>query len=124
MAEETTHVSDRRRNQLLVAGCFLGPFAWASQLLINYSITTTVCLNRQMWLLHLVSLLAALTASTGALISRASWMRLTSGSTVEGDSSAVGRRFLALSGVGLSLFFVLAIFAADLPNWWLSACLR
>ncbi len=122
MAEETTHVSDRRRNQLLIAGCFLAPFAWAGQLLVNYSIATTVCLNGQTWLLHLVSLLAALTALSGALIGRASWMRLTSGSTVEGDASAVGRRFLALAGMGLSAFFVLAIFAADLPNWWLSAC--
>jgi hypothetical protein len=124
MAEETEHVSDRRRGQLLAAGFFLAPFAWGLQLMVNYSTTTTVCLNGQMWLLHLVSLLAALTASSGALIGWAAWTRLTSGSTVEGDPYAVGRRFLALSGMGLSAFFVLAIFAADLPNWWLSACQR
>ena len=124
MAAETTHVPDLRSRQLLVAGMFLAPFAWALQLLVNYSITPTVCANGQTWLLHLVSLLAALTAVSGALLARMSWTRLTAGSTVDGDAYAVGRRFLALAGMGLSAFFVLTILAMDLPNWWLSACQR
>ncbi len=121
---ETTQVSDRRSKQLLSAVMFLAPCAWGLQLMINYSITPTVCGTGKTWLLHLVSLLAALTALGGTLLARASWMRLPSGSTEEGGAYAAGRRFLALAGMGLSLFFVLAIFAAELPNWWLTACQR
>jgi len=122
--ERTEHVPEWRRTLALVAGFFLAPSAWALQLLINYSITSTVCLNGQHWLLHVVSLAAALTALTGVLIARSVWTRLTSGSTLEGDPRETGRRFLALAGMCLSAFFVLAIAAADLPNWWLSACQR
>lgn len=124
MPGETVHVPDRRSNQLLAAGFFLAPFAWGLQLMVNYSITETVCGNGQTWLLHLVSLLAALLALGGALVARMSWTRLTSGSTVEGDAWEAGRRFLALAGMGLSAFFILAILAAELPNWWLTACQR
>jgi len=124
MIERTEHVSERRRTLALAAGFFLAPFAWALQLLINYSITSTVCANGQHWLLHVVSLVAGLIALVGVLIARRVWTRLTSGSTLEGDARETGRRFLALAGLGMSAFFVLAIFAADLPNWWLSACQR
>lgn len=124
MAAETAHVPDRRRTQILTAGMFLAPSAWALQLLINYSLTTTVCATGQAWLLHLVSLLAALTALGGALLARTAWTRLTSGSSQEGDADASSRRFLALTGMILSAFFVLVIVAGDLPAWWLSPCQR
>jgi hypothetical protein len=122
--ERTDHVPEWRRTLALAAGFFLAPFAWGLQLLINYSITSTVCANGQHWLLHIVSLATGLTALLGVLIARSVWTRLTSGSTLEGDPRETGRRFLALAGLGQSAFFVLAIVAADLPNWWLSACQR
>jgi hypothetical protein len=125
MTAETVHVPDRRRTQILIAGLFLAPSAWALQLLISYSLTPTVCDNDdQTWWLHLVSLLAALTALGGAFLARIAWTRLTSGSSLEGDAYASSRRFLALTGMILSLFFVLVIAALDLPTWWLNACQR
>jgi hypothetical protein len=124
MAEEIIHVPDRRRTQLLAAGMFLAPFAWGSQLLINYSLTPTACATGQPWLLHLVSLAAVLAALGGALIAWRATARLTSGSTEEGDNREVGRRFLALGGLGLSLFFALVILALELPTWWLDPCQR
>lgn len=124
MIAETRRVPERRRDLALWAGILLAPFAWSAQLLINYSLTMTVCVNRQEWILHLVSLAAALAALGGALIARGAWTRLTSGSTLEGDARATGRRFMALGGIVLSLFFVVVIFALDLPTWWLDPCQR
>jgi hypothetical protein len=122
--ERTEHVPEQRRSLALAAGFFLAPLAWGTQLLVNYSLTQTVCGSGQKWILHLVSFAAGLAALTGTLIARSAWTRLTSGSTLEGDPHATGRRFLALAGMGLSAFFILAILAADIPNWWLSACQR
>jgi hypothetical protein len=124
MAEEITHVPDRRRTQLLAAGMFLAPFAWGFQLITNYSLTPTACATGREWLLHLVSLAAVLAALGGTLIAWRTKTRLTSGSTEEGDAREAGRRFLALAGLVLSAFFVLVIVAEELPNWWLSACQR
>lgn len=121
---EVESVPEKRRTRALAAGMFLAPFAWGFQLLTNYSLTETACADGQEWLLHLVSLAAVLTALAGTLIARNTWTRLTSGSTVDGDAREAGRRFLALSGLGLSLFFVLVIVAEELPTWWLSACQR
>jgi hypothetical protein len=123
-AREIETVPEARRTRALAAGMFLAPFAWGSQLLINYSLTPTACAEGREWLLHLVSLAMLLVALIGALIARGAWTRLTSGSTVHGDAREAGRRFLALSGLGLSLFFALVIVAEDLPTWWLSACQR
>jgi hypothetical protein len=123
-AHEVESVPEPRRTWALAAGMFLAPFAWGSQLLINYSLTPTACATGQEWFLHLVSLAALLAALGGALIAQNAWTRLTSGSTVDGDARESGRRFLALSGLGLSLFFVLVIVAEELPTWWLSACQR
>jgi hypothetical protein len=123
-AREIETVPEARRTRALAAGLFLAPFAWASQLLINYSLTPTACAESREWLLHLVSLGMLLVALIGALIARGAWTRLTSGSTVHGDAREAGRRFLALAGLGLSLFVALVIVALDIPTWWLSACQR
>jgi hypothetical protein len=124
MIAESERIPERRRDLALWAGILLAPFAWATQLLVNYSITPSICVNEQKWLLHLVSLIAALIALGGAFIARRAWTRLTSGSTLEGEARESGRRFMALGGIVLSLFFVLVIFALDLPNWWLDPCQR
>ena len=122
--ERTERVPERRRSLFLAAGFFLAPFAWGTQLLVNYSLTPTACVDEQKWLLHLVSLAALVTALGGALIAWSTWTRLTSGSTVEGDPRESGRRFMALTGVALSFFFALVILALELPNWWLDPCQR
>jgi hypothetical protein len=122
--ERTEHVPERRRTLALAAGFFLAPFAWVIQLLANYSLTPTVCVNEQTWMLHLVSLIALVTALGGAVIAWSAWTRLTSGSMLEGDARESGRRFLALAGTVLSLFFALVILALELPNWWLDPCQR
>lgn len=124
MIAENEQVPEQRRDLVLWTGALLAPMAWATQLLVNYSITPSVCMNDQKWLLHLVSLIALLIALGGALLARSAWTRLTPGSTLEGDARESGRRFLALGGIVLSLFFLLVIFALDLPNWWLDPCQR
>lgn len=122
--ERTEHVPERRRTLALAAGFFLAPFAWAAQLLVNYSLTPTACVSGQTWMLHVVSLAALVTAAGGAVIASSAWKRLTSGSTVEGNPYESGRRFMALSGLVLSAFFVLVILAQEIPTWWLDPCQR
>lgn len=117
-------VSKRRRSQALAAGIFLAPIAWTLQLQINYSLTESFCQNGQQWMLHLVSLACLLLAAMGAAIAWMTWNRLTSGSTLEGDARDNGRRFVALAGLVMSLFFLLVIIAMDLPVWWVGACQR
>jgi hypothetical protein len=122
--ERTEHVPERRRTLALAGGFFLAPFAWATQLLVNYSLTPTACVSGQTWMLHLVSLVALVTAAGGALLASSAWTRLTSGSTEKGDPRETGRRFMALTGLVLSLFCVLVILAQELPTWWLDPCQR
>ena len=117
-------VSERRRSQALAAGMFLAPIAWTLQLQINYSLTESFCRNGEQWILHLVSLGCLLVAAMGAAIAWMSWSRLTTGSTEGGDARVSGPRFVALSGLVMSLFFLLVIFAMDLPVWWVGACQR
>lgn len=117
-------ISERRRSQALAAGMFLAPAAWALQLQINYSLTESFCRNGQQWILHLVSLACLLLASLGAGIAWTSWSRLTTGSTEAGDARVAGPRFVALAGLVMSLFFILVIFALDLPVWLMGACQR
>lgn len=124
MIAGTGRIPEQRRDLVLWTGILLAPFAWATQLLVNYSLTTTACTYDQRWMLHGVSLAAWLTALGGALIARRAWRRLTSGSTLEGDAHAVGRRFMALGGIVLSLFFAVVIFALELPTWWIDPCQR
>lgn len=122
--ERTEHFPERRRTWALAAGFFLAPFAWAAQLLVNYSLTPTACVSGETWFLHLVSLAALVTALGGSLVAWSAWTRLTSGSTVEGDARESGRRFMALVGTVQSIFFVLVILALELPTWWVDPCQR
>ena len=122
--ERTEHVPERRRSQALAAGFFLAPFAWMIQLLANYSLTPTACVDERTWMLHLVSLIALVTALGGTVIAWSAWRRLTSGSTVDGDARESGRRFMALVGTVQSIFFALVILALELPIWWLDPCQR
>lgn len=122
--EPVKTISEKRRSQALAAGMFLAPIAWTLQLQINYSLTESFCRNGQQWLLHLVSLACLLLAAAGAGIAWMTWSRLTSGSTAEGDARVAGPSFVALGGLVMSLFFMLVIFAMDLPVWWVGACQR
>jgi hypothetical protein len=50
--------------------------------------------------------------------------RLPRTSTDKGDTLTGRRRFLAASGIGSGLFFLVVILATELPNWFLGACVR
>lgn len=112
----------RRENLALWAGMLAGPFAWLLQFQINYSLVQSACEAGHKLALHLVTLGALVLVSAGAVLAWRSLQRLPEGPTDQGDDHGTRARFMALSGIGLSLFFTLLIVAAEIPNWILRAC--
>lgn len=113
---------NRRENLALWAGMLAGPVAWLLQFQINYSLVQSACEAGHKLALHLVTLGALLLVSGGAVVSGRRLQRLPEGPADEGDDHGTRARFMALSGLGLSLFFTLLIVAAEIPNWILRAC--
>lgn len=100
------------------------PLVWATQQQANYALTATMCETGGQGWLHLISLAALAAVIATTLLSWMDWKRLPEGSTDEGMPQASRSRFLAVSAIGLGLFFVLVVVATDLPNWILGACAR
>jgi len=89
------------------------PTFWALQQQISYALTPSACAARAEWWLHAVSALA-LVAVAG--ITFQAW--------AEYRRPIRDSRFLAASGIGSGVFFLIVIVATELPNWFLGACLR
>lgn len=102
-----------RRDLLLWLGMLAGPVAWALQLQATYSLAPTACTVESKLFLHLVSLGCLLLALGGAALAR----HLGKGACAESRE-----RFMAVSGVVLSLGFALVIVALEVPNWVLRVC--
>jgi hypothetical protein len=100
------------------------PMIWAAQQQASYALTPTACESGGEGWLHLISLAALASVIAAALLSWLDWKRLPEGSTDQGMPQATRSRFMAVSGMGLGLFFVPVIVATDLPNWILGACVR
>jgi hypothetical protein len=105
---------------LLWLGLFLAPAAWAIDLQVSYAIVWWVCLHGRSWILDVVSVSTLLIALGGFFAAWASWRDVRE-RPVE-DRSFARARYMALSGVVLSGFFVLLIIATAIPNFFLGAC--
>jgi hypothetical protein len=111
-----------RLNRALWISLLAGPCAWAVHLLAAYSLTQTACTDHRQWLLHLVSFALLPIPVAGGMSAARLWRRLPEGSTSHGDDLRSRSRFMALSGMVMSAFFVLAILAQWIPAWILGAC--
>jgi len=102
---------------------FLGaPTVWALEFIISYAITQHACSTGQHWELYLLSLISGSLAGGATFIALRN-LRLTS----EKDSSDGGTpldrtRFMAISGLMISAFFVMVIIAEAVPRFILSPC--
>jgi hypothetical protein len=123
MTTEATRLSDKSDAGRVIR-VLAPPLVWAAQQQSNYALTPTMCATGGEGWLHLISLAALVAVLVTAFLSWTDWKRLPEGSTDEGMPGASRSRFLAVSGLGLGLFFAMVIVATDLPNWILGACSR
>lgn len=105
----------------LWAGLLLPPIAWALNLSVNYGLATLACDGAWAVGLHLSTLVSIALAAAGGLIAWSLWKRLAAISSQDGTRAARSR-FMALSGLLLSVFFGLAIVAQWLPTFFLEPC--
>lgn len=95
------------------------PMIWALHQQLSYALTPSACEARGEWWLHSLTVLAVLAVAGVTFLAWGEHQRLPREPT-EGSRS----RFLAASGIGSGLFFLIVILATELPNWFLGACVR
>jgi hypothetical protein len=91
------------------------PMVWALHQQLSYALTPSACEARAEWWLHSLTVLAVLAVAGVTFLAWGEHRRLP-------DESR--SRFLAASGIGSGLFFLVVILATELPNWFLGACVR
>lgn len=105
-------------------GLLAGPAAWFLHLNISYSLVRLVCSSGQSWLLHFTTLATVLLAAAGIWVAWGSWKRVGQPGVTKGAGTLGRSRFLALSGIGLSGFFLLIILLAWIPDFLLHPCVE
>lgn len=112
---------DTRGQAMLWFGVFAGPFAWATQLQLNYSLVGWACANGAGALLHVITILAILISVAGIFAAKRSGDRLRA-AAAENNRVWERRMFVAKSGLMFSAFFVVVIAAHEIPNVILRPC--
>lgn len=103
-------------------GVLAGAAAWKLQLVVNYALNPYACWHRAEVLGHLASFIAAALAATGVWVAWGIWKRAGKGMETEHGGTVVRARWMALTGIALSAYFVLLILGQWLPNLLLSPC--
>jgi hypothetical protein len=107
---------------VLMFGLLSGPFAWAFDLQISYSLVKWVCASGN-WFVLVASSVGAL--AVVALGATAAWRRSTGlGDQLDPDGAAGADagRFLAITAVGLNILFAVLILTSIVPRFVLSPC--
>jgi len=118
----TTHEQALPRTAALSWGLLAGVLAWKLQLMVNYALIPYACWRDASILIHAASLLTFLTALTGAVVAWRSWQRTGTELQLELHGVRGRARFMAVSGIVLSLYFALLILGQWLPNLIIGAC--
>lgn len=117
---------------LLWACALVGPLAWALQLGVFYPLVYWACRNDSTWFFHLLTAVLVLLVCVGTVLSW-HYLRLPhhlSQETVLTDRIAdiskreiPSRQFLAVSGLGLGIFFIALMLMEWIPTLYLSPCI-
>jgi hypothetical protein len=109
---------------LLWFSVLTGPLAWTLHLLVSYPLVPVACAADQPWLLHAVTIATELITIAAAYVGYRGWQESRSDpdTGVRGRASGY-RHFLSLSGLLMSLLFILVILFEGLPAVLLSPCL-
>ena len=114
-----------RRIAALWAGIVTGPIVWFTLLEVNYVLSYVSCESRQKWFLHLaVAASVVLVAGAGYFGWRSGPPEDTQGraAPVTRSTSEIRARWMALAGMGLSLWFIIVIVAMEIPLVVLKVC--
>jgi hypothetical protein len=104
----------RRSSVALWFSIFAGPVALIIDFQLRYALLPYACETGRRWMLTAISIPLLLVALTGAL---AGWRGL---GARDGDAMRI--RFMALSGLALSLVFALTIIAMAIPDFYFHPC--
>ena len=116
-----------RRLAALWAGLLTGPVVWLFLLQYNYALSYVACETRQTWFMHLGIVVALL-----AVIS-AGWFAWGAGQASKGDADDTTHplsdetrlrrtNWMSLTGIAISVFFVVVIIAMEVPLLVLKEC--
>jgi hypothetical protein len=106
------------------AGILAGPFAFLSNLQINYMLVDLVCLEGSQIVLHAVALTCLLMTVIGAWLSWRLWHATGPDFPNDLGGSLARSRFLAFWGILSNSFFFFVVLAQWIPIFVLSPCQR
>jgi hypothetical protein len=113
-AAETNRREFRKEGRLWVS--ILAPsLAWITALIVSFLLASEVCATGRRWILYLVTGSAFFAAAAGAVAGWRTWRRL---EDVDEPPDSIGarRRFMAVAGLLLAIYFGLAILALAIPQ--------
>lgn len=99
-----------------------GPVAWFAHLMASYSLVYYACAAGSGWILPLVTVTALVLATAGGWVAWRSWNGVGRPEEPTGGGAEGRSRFLALTGIGSSAFFILIILASGLPSFFFHPC--
>lgn len=102
------------------AGVLLGPLGWALHLQVSYTLATFACEDVYRLSLHATSLVSLLIAFAGLYFGWRNWQA--SRDAAPPGHRVARSRFMAASGVALSVFFAIVIVAQWIPMFFLEPC--
>jgi hypothetical protein len=91
---------------------FIPSGAWITAFTLGFVLASGVCASGRRWILYLVTGSAFAAAAVGALEGWRAWQRLERGT----GEPVARRRFMAVAGLILALYFCLAILALAIPQ--------
>jgi hypothetical protein len=109
----------RRRDRWLLFATFVGPLAVLSNLSLNYSLAASACAEGSTTMLHVVTLVFAAIALSGALVG---WRRYNEFEESEAVLWKERTRWMSMIAMVLSLGSILVLVAMEIPNVILRSC--
>jgi hypothetical protein len=104
----------KRRKDVLLWFSIFGPAAaWIAAQQLSFVLSPFLCAKGAHWILYLVTGSALAAAASGAL---AAWRSWTGSDEPDAGGVAARRRFMAIAGFLLALYFGLAILALAIPQ--------
>jgi hypothetical protein len=115
-------VAGGRIQPMLWYGIFGSIVAWKLQMVTNYALYPYLCWHRLEIVNHVLSLIFFAMALSAAFVAWRAWQHMGEHTDLA-QGGVIGRsRFMAVSGILLSLYLALVILGQWIPNVILSAC--
>lgn len=99
-----------------------GFVAFGGDLGFSYALQQHTCANGNVYVLHVITVVAALVAVSGFVTGLRTYQTLPENVSERGRESHDRAHFQALLGMAFCLLFFVAIIANGVPRWILAAC--